>query len=132
MARPSKLTTEIKQQIGKSVALGMTYTLAAASAGITYQTLNKWLKKGKNAKSGKYFEFYKHINKCNADAALKFLERLREALDAEDYRVCMWILERRFPGSYGRREFRKINSNNKNGNIEIIINDADKIREKII
>jgi len=44
----------------------------------------------------------------------------------------MWILERRFLESYGRREFRKINSENRNENVEIVISDADKIREKII
>ena len=36
MARPTKLTKELQQQIGESVALGMTYSLAAASAGIMF------------------------------------------------------------------------------------------------
>lgn len=47
MARPSKLTKELQQQIGKSIALGLIYALAAASAGITYQTFNDWMNKGK-------------------------------------------------------------------------------------
>jgi hypothetical protein len=40
MARPSKLTYKIQQQIGDNVALGLLYALAAASAGITYHTFN--------------------------------------------------------------------------------------------
>ena len=46
----------------------------------------------------------------------------------------MWILERRFPESYGRHEYKKINSvsENKNENIEILINDADKLRQEIL
>jgi protein-arginine kinase len=46
----------------------------------------------------------------------------------------MWIFERRFPNDYGRCEYRKINAvtENKNENIEIIINDADKIRQQIL
>ena len=67
MARPSKLTLDITQRIGENVALGLTYALAAASAGITYQTFNDWMNKGKNSKSGEHFEFYKHIEKCNAE-----------------------------------------------------------------
>ncbi len=59
MTRSSKLTKELQQQIGENVALGLTYALAAASAGITYQTFNDWMNKGKNSKSGEYFEFYK-------------------------------------------------------------------------
>ncbi len=46
----------------------------------------------------------------------------------------MWILERRFPADFGRHEYRRINtvSENKNENIEIIINDPDKIRQQIL
>jgi len=46
----------------------------------------------------------------------------------------MWILERRFPDEFGRKVYRKINSvsENKNENFEIIVSDADYIREKII
>ena len=45
----------------------------------------------------------------------------------------MWILERRFPEGYARRVHRKINtvSENKNENIEIIVNDPDIIRKEI-
>ena len=39
MPRPSKLTNEIQPKIGDGVSLGLTYTLAGNSAGITYQTL---------------------------------------------------------------------------------------------
>jgi len=132
MARPTKLTKELQQQIGENVALGMTCALSAASAGITYQTFNDWLKKGKNSKSGEYFAFYNHIQKCNSDAALKCLQRLKEAVDAGDCRVAMWILERRFVKSYGRRDYRKINAENKNLNAEIVINDADTIKQQIL
>jgi DNA invertase Pin-like site-specific DNA recombinase len=78
MARPCKLTPEIQQRIGENIALGLTYSLAASSAGITYKTFNIWLNKEKIEKSGKYYQFAQHIKKCNADGALKFLERLNE------------------------------------------------------
>jgi hypothetical protein len=134
MARPTKLTKELQQQIGENVALGLTYALAAASAGMIYQTFNDWMNKGKNSKSGEYFEFYKVIQKCNADAAKKCLQRLKDAAEAGNNQICMWIFERRFPNDYGRCEYRKINAvtENKNENIEIIINDADKIRQQIL
>ena len=134
MARPTKLTKELQQQIGENVALGLTYALSSTAAGITYQTFNDWMNKGKNSKSGEYFEFYKHIQKCNADTALKCLERLKKVVDEGDCRAAMWILERRFHADFGRRDYRKINAvtENKNENFEILVNDADKIRERII
>jgi hypothetical protein len=53
MVRPSKPTPIIQQRIGDNIALGLTYTLAASAAGITYKTLNICLNKGKTEKSGK-------------------------------------------------------------------------------
>jgi hypothetical protein len=134
MARPSKLTSDITKQIGDNVALGLTYALAARSAGITYKTFNDWMNKGKTEKSGKYYQFSQYIQKCNADAAKKCLERLNEAAEAGNCQVCMWILDRRFPEDFGRRIYRKTNvvSENLNQNVEIKITNADAIRKGLI
>jgi hypothetical protein len=134
MARPSKLTPELQKRIGENIALGLTYRLAAESAGVTYKLLNLWMQQGKNSTSGKYFQFAQYINKCNADGALKLLERLNEAVKAGNCTVCMWILERRFSEDFGRRQYRKMDvvSENKNENVEIIVNDADGIRKQIL
>ncbi len=134
MARPSKLTSDIQKRIGDNIALGLTYRLAAESAGVTYKSLNIWLNKGKTEKSGKYFEFYRYIQQRNADAARALLERLNVAAKTGNCTVCMWILSRRFPEEFGRRVYKKTNvvSENHNVNIEINVNDADKIRNQIL
>ena len=134
MARPSKLTPNITKRIGENIALGLPYSLAAEAAGIAYQTFNDWMNKGKTEKSGKYYQFYISIQKCNADAAKKCLKRLDGAAKAGDTRICTWILERRFPKDFGRHEYRKMNvvSENLNQNIELIVNDADGIRKQIL
>ncbi len=46
----------------------------------------------------------------------------------------MWILEHRFPEDFGRRVYRKMNvvAENMNQNVELIVNDADEIRVKIL
>ena len=134
MARPSKLSPDITKRIGENIALGLTYSLAAEAAGITYQTFNEWHKKGKNSKSGEYFEFYTHIQKCNANAAKKCIEKLNEAVKAGNCTVSIWILERRFSEDFGRRQYRKTNviSENQNQNVDLIINDTDNIRKQIL
>jgi len=134
MARPSKLTPEIQKRIGENISLGLTYRLAAESACVTYKTFNLWMQQGKNSTSGKYYQLYKHIQKCNVEAAKTLLECLNLAAKAGDIRICMWVLERRFSDDFGRRVYRKTNvvSENLNQNIEIIVTDADKIREKIL
>jgi hypothetical protein len=86
MARPCKLTPEIQPKIGDNIALGLTYALAASAAGVTYQTLKDWLKRGQTEKSGKYFQFYKHIQKRNADTAKEYLNVLIKQLKLETAR----------------------------------------------
>jgi hypothetical protein len=45
MPRPTKLTYEIQRRIGKNIALGLPYALAAEAAGITYRrSMNGCLK----------------------------------------------------------------------------------------
>ncbi len=134
MVRPTKLTPELQQRIGDNVALGLIYSLATEFVGITYKTLNLWLKRGQTDKFGKYNRFYQYIQKCNADAAKKLLERLNDAAEAGNCHVCMWILERRFPDEFGRRVYKKTNvvSENLNQNVEIVVKDVDKIRKQII
>ncbi len=92
------------------------------------------MNKGKTAKSGKYCQFYEHINKCNADGARKLLGRLNAAAESGDSLICMWILERRFPEKIGKRVYIKINSvsDNKNENVELIVNNVDEIRKQIL
>jgi hypothetical protein len=46
----------------------------------------------------------------------------------------MWILERRFPADFGRREYGEINavSENKNATVDIILKNGDGIRKEIL
>jgi hypothetical protein len=134
MARPSKLTDEIQQRIGDNISLGLTYSLAAEAAGITYKTFNEYMNRGKTEKSRKYHQFYNFIQKCNADGARKLLERLNDSANAGNCQVCMWILERRFPDEFGRRVYKKTNvvSENLNQNVEIIMKDGDEVRKEIL
>ncbi len=119
MARPTRMTPDIQKRIGDNIALDLTYRLAAKAAEITYQTFNSWMNRGKTKKSGKYYIFYKYIQKRNADAAKVLLERLNKAADAGNCQVCMWVLERRFSDDFGRRVYRKMNvvSENLNQNV---------------
>jgi hypothetical protein len=134
MPCPTKLTPEIQQKIGDGVSLGLTYALAASAAGVTYQSLNSWMKLGRDSTSGKYYDFHKHIEQRNAEGALRILQKLNDEAKAGNCQVCMWILERRFSEDFGRRVYRKTNvvAENLNQNVEISVKDTDAIRNKIL
>lgn len=92
------------------------------------------MNKGKTEKFGKYYQFYLYIQKCNADRAKKLLDRLKYAAAAGNCHICMWILKRRFSADFDRCEYRKINavSENKNENVEIVFQEADILRKRIL
>ena len=108
--------------------------MASSAAGITYQTFDQWMKLGRDSTSGKYFEFYKHIEQQNAEGALRILQKMNDKAKAGNCQVCMFILERRFSEDFGRRVYRKTNvvSENQNVIVDIAINDADGIRAQLL
>ena len=86
MARPSKLSPDITKRIGENIALGLPYLLQPKLQELRIKRSTNGSRKARNSKSGEYFEFYKFIQKCNADAAKKCLERLNEAAKAGNCR----------------------------------------------
>jgi hypothetical protein len=71
VARPSKLTPTIQKRIGDNITLGLTYRLAAESAGVTYKTLNDGLKGDRLKNLGNIISFI-NISKNVMLMPLKF------------------------------------------------------------
>ena len=100
--RPSKLTPETQTRIVQAIRVGATYELAAQFGGIAYNTFNEWMKKGENAKAGRYRDFYEAVKEAEGDAAIKWLAVIDKAA-ADSWQAAAWKLERRYPNEYGRR-----------------------------
>ena len=102
--RPSKFTPEVRQKILDAIIGGATYKLAAEFAGISYDTFNTWLKKGEQKTSKDpdhelYVQFAEKVTQANAQMAVSALTSIRLAID---WQAKAWLLERRFPESYGK------------------------------
>lgn len=98
-----KLTPETTQKIFQAIQMGATYELAASYAGITYNTLYNWMKKGEAAKSGKFKDFVKELKEAEGKAAIGWLAKIEKAGSEGDWRAVAWKLERRYPEDYGRQ-----------------------------
>ena len=68
MGRPTKLTEEVQAAIVESIKRGCTFKAAALAAGIAEGTFFKWMKRGEQAKKGRFFEFRQAIKKAEAEA----------------------------------------------------------------
>lgn len=103
MGRPTKLTPENQAIIIKAIGLGATYKAAANAAEVSYDSLNLWLKKGKKAKSGRYFKFYYAIKKALGDRQARWLSQIERAAENGTWQAAAWKLERTEREHFGRQ-----------------------------
>ena len=86
-----------------SLRAGATLKMAALAAGIDRVTLWRWIKRGKKAKSGKYRAFLRELIQASAMGGVRNVTCISRAA-ARDWRAAAWMLERRYPRDYGKRE----------------------------
>lgn len=106
--RPTKLTKEVAEEIVNSIHSGCFVSTAAAAAGIDVGTLNNWLALGK-ADLGQKRRTVAAEFKLSYDAATAQCEKLclqivKKAADSGVHQAAMWLLERRFPDRWAKRQ----------------------------
>lgn len=123
---PFKLTEAVAQELEDAVRVGAVYSIAAAAAGISYDSLDNWLKEGgrveeeirtlsliakPDAEQKKElaqkrrhpcFLLLVRLRSAKGEGAKTQLERIASA-GKEDWRANTWLLERSYPQVYGRR-----------------------------
>jgi hypothetical protein len=75
---------------------------ACRAAGIHYNTLLAWEKKGESEKSGEFSEFLDALRKAEADAVIKNVEVITRAAQDGDWRAAAWFLEHKYPDKWAR------------------------------
>lgn len=118
-----KITPEVQDIICKCLRAGNTINASAQSAGITPQTLNAWLRKGKKIGSGKYFQFYEAVKKAEADAQVHAVAIIRSAM-SKSWQAAAWWLERKFPADWALRQY--VEQKNIDGGKDAIAEKAEK------
>jgi len=110
--RKTKLTPELQERICNYIENGYTIEQSCALAGINVATYYNWKKWGRQAKSGKFFEFFKAAETSEKVAEAKFLSTILKAAvgDPEkkvkgDWKAAAWYLERKNPQQFARRDF---------------------------
>ena len=132
MARPSKLTDEVQENICNWLKLGYYQEDAAIMAGISPSTYYEWMKKGDSERialeSGedalalpehplpapeeepneievvyRFMEFSEAVKKARAEAEGAHIRNIRKAADNEVWQASAWFLERSHPKKWGKR-----------------------------
>lgn len=101
MARPTKLTPEVKKAIVDAIGIGAPKNTAATAAGIHYDTFNEWMKKGEKSKSGIYHEFSEAVRLSEGQAFLRYISTVAKSAAEGDARIALEFLKRRDPANWG-------------------------------
>lgn len=103
MARPTKLTPEIRQRIVAAIRAGNYAEPAARSAGISAATYYRWLRRGERESRGIYSDFREEVRRAESEAEVHAVAVIRRAMP-DDWRAAAHYLERRYPDRWRRRE----------------------------
>lgn len=93
MGRRSKLTPEVQERIATALRAGSYLEEAAQLAGVDRSTLWRWMAKGREARSGQFFDFCNVIQGAIAQAEVAAVARI-SAASQTDWKAAAWWLER--------------------------------------
>jgi PHD/YefM family antitoxin component YafN of YafNO toxin-antitoxin module len=106
--RPSKLTPERLEKILESLREGNYRDTAAEGAGIAYNTFREWEKKGGVEEKGKFHDFYESVKRAEAEGEQLHIRRINKAGEEGAWQADAWMLERKDPKKWGRKDATKL------------------------
>lgn len=92
--RPNILSKKIQDTVVEWLRAGNTQRCAAAAAGISFDTLKRWRKLGKQGDVD-YIDFYTQTTLAASSCESDLVRIIRGAADT-DWKPAAWMLERRF------------------------------------
>ena len=112
MGRHCKLTPELQDKIITYIKAGNYAKVACKASGICEDTFYDWIKKGENAKSGKFFGFSESIKRARATAEIRNVAVVNKAAE-KHWTAAMTWLERKYPERWGNKQYQKVEHSGK-------------------
>jgi transposase len=103
MGRRTKLTPEVHNLIVEAIRVGNYVETSAQAAGITKQTLYRWLEQAEDDNADQiYRDFRDALESARAEAEKMDLEIITRAAHDGSWQAAAWKLERKHPNRWGR------------------------------
>jgi hypothetical protein len=106
--RPTKFTHDRIKTILDALREGNYRDTAAEGAGITYNTFREWEKKGEVEEKGKFHDFNVAIKRAEAEGEQLHIRRINQAGEEGAWQADAWMLERKDPKKWGRKDATKL------------------------
>lgn len=105
VGRPSKFTEATREKVLTALRMGHYRSVAAAYAGISHETLRRWLKEAENPTADAEFRgFRDSVDVAEAQAEAIDLGLIRQAARDGEWRAAAWRLERSHPDRWGKKD----------------------------
>src|ERR1700737_4296067 len=103
MGRSALLTRERADKIIAAIEAGNWLVTAAGLAGVTAKTVRNWLKRAEEPDAEpEFIEFADRFRAVQAEAENQLVVAVKNGA-AVDPKCAQWLLEKRFPGRWGKR-----------------------------
>jgi transposase len=97
------LDEEIVERLLQAIKLGAFTEHACHYAGITSATFRKWRQYAMDDIEP-YKSFWKEVNLAESEAIVRRIARIEKAGVEGSWQADAWVLERKYPDKFGRRE----------------------------
>ena len=102
------MTEELQAKICGYIEKGNTFHRACTLTNISDSVFFKWRAHGEKAKSGKYFQFFHVVKKAEEKFKAWNIQQIMSAAKKGNWQAAAWLLERKYPDEFGRRERQEI------------------------
>ncbi|MAH46904.1 hypothetical protein CMI37_13825 [Candidatus Pacearchaeota archaeon] len=110
--RPSKLTDEMKAKIIRFVRAGNYYNVACRAAGVGERTFMRWMEMGREAKSGRFRQFWQEVLSAEAEAEALHVLNITKA-GVTDWKASARFLAAKYPDRWAEKRAIDITSGGK-------------------
>lgn len=126
--RRSLLNETSEKLVLDAVTAGATLKIAAEAAGVSYDTLKKWIARGEHGHERpaykEYVEFAQKVRQAQAKGEVGLIARVRKASE-ENWSAAAWLLERGHSERWGRKQQITVKELSNDQIISLLTQDSD-------
>jgi hypothetical protein len=116
------------QRLNQAISVGAYIEDACVFAGISSRQFRRWRELAEQGVQP-FAERWEEINKSESQSIVRNLFNIQNASNNGTWQASAWLLERKYPEKYGRKETVNLESNNKQFDVELYWSDGKKFVE---
>jgi len=122
------LDESVWQRLNQAISVGAYIEDACIFAGISSRQFRRWRELAEQGIEP-YAERWEEINKSESQSIVRNLFNIQNASNNGTWQASAWLLERKYPEKYGRKETVNLSTDKKQFDVELYWSDGKKFVE---